>query len=508
MRWLAGHVWHTIAFHAVCVPFLYVPKLVWRSPLGVANTVGQIARWVSDAESEPLRRAEARGEDADRYLKLSRQRDRRAVWRGLVLAVTSSVVLGAALYIAFGASSGVRLLALVLAVLRFGAKGAPADAPLVTRAVIKAEVQKLTSDIVVRAMASIGVGPITSAVAKGGDGITFAALITRDGPGWRADIDLPPGGPGSPLVCVVRWAVSGLRAIPRSMRAGSFCGSVTGSKTGFVKWQLAAARRHDIFKGNPFGIGPRGRSQVVPLIQHNVLIGSLPGQGKAASVRVIACGAALDPSVELWLHENKGTGDLDALKCVSHRFVFGIDDESIRYAAESLRLLHQGSDPRGDRGTRAPHLRNAHLLPGGPRHVPAGEGGTADTAGSGAGSPGSDSRGPVYAGHPARRPGRGQEGDRVLAAARRRPHRSRTAAHTPVDHGGARNPEGPHGRAPGPPARLGVRALCPRHRQHAAPPSGGALLCFRGVCLVIGATGRRNRSPPLGSLVQKRTPLH
>jgi DNA segregation ATPase FtsK/SpoIIIE, S-DNA-T family len=111
------------------------------------------------------------------------------------------------------------------------------------------------------------------------------------------------------------------------------------SKTGLVKWTLAGAKRHDIFKHIPFGIDPRGRALHVPVIQHNVLVGSQPGQGKTASIRVLACGAALDPSVELWLHENKGTGDLDGLECVSHRFVSGIDDESIQYAAESLKLL-------------------------------------------------------------------------------------------------------------------------------------------------------------------------
>ncbi|MER7576423.1 hypothetical protein [Streptomyces sp. NPDC126514] len=94
-------------------------------------------------------------------------------------------------------------------------------------------------------------------------------------------------------------------------------------------------------KRNPFGIDPRGRAQSVPMIQHNILIGSLPGQGKTASVRVLACGAALDPSVELWLHENKGTGDSDSLECVSHRFVSGIDDDSIKYAADSLKLLRE-----------------------------------------------------------------------------------------------------------------------------------------------------------------------
>ena len=54
---------------------------------------------------------------------------------------------------------------------------------------------------------------------------------------------------------------------------------------------------------------------------------------------LVAAAAALDPTVELWLHELKGTGDLDPFEQVSHRFVSGIDDESIGYAAESLKKL-------------------------------------------------------------------------------------------------------------------------------------------------------------------------
>jgi DNA segregation ATPase FtsK/SpoIIIE, S-DNA-T family len=56
-------------------------------------------------------------------------------------------------------------------------------------------------------------------------------------------------------------------------------------------------------------------------------------------VRVLACAVALDPICEEWIHELKGSGDLDPLERVSHRFVSGVDDASIAYAAESLRLL-------------------------------------------------------------------------------------------------------------------------------------------------------------------------
>ncbi|MGX1505378.1 UNVERIFIED_CONTAM: S-DNA-T family DNA segregation ATPase FtsK/SpoIIIE [Streptomyces graminofaciens] len=350
--WIAGHVGHTVAFHAVRVPFLYTPKLVVRAPRGVVNTLGKVGRWAVDAEGEPLRQAEARRENSELYLKLSKQRDRRVRLRMLLTAVGGLGSLVAVLYLVYGAQPLTQVIAAVAAVLGFGWVGAPADAPLSTRAVIKTEVQKLTSDIVVKAMASIGIGQIASAVAKGQDGIKFASPITREGPGWRADIDLPLGVTVADVADRRARLASGLRrplgcvwpdADPNEHegRLILWVGDRDLSKTGIVKWQLANAARHDIFKRIPFGIDPRGRAQSVPMIQHNALIGSLPGQGKTSSVRVLACGAALDPSVELWLHENKGTGDLDSLECVSHRFVSGIDDESVQYAADSLMLLRE-----------------------------------------------------------------------------------------------------------------------------------------------------------------------
>ncbi|GGR43246.1 cell division protein FtsK [Streptomyces netropsis] len=351
VTWLAGHAGHTAAFHAVRAP-LYAGKLAVRTPRGVVNVLTGVGRWASDAEGEPLRQAEARRENSELYLKLARQRDRRVRLRTIVTASGTLLALGLALFLVFGASLLTQTIAAVLAMLVFGQIGAPADAPLSSRAVIKTEVQKLTSDMVVKAMASIGIGPISSAVAKGQEAITFVAPITREGPGWRADVDLPLGVTVADVVDRRSRLASGLRRplgcvwpdgdpSEHEGRLILWVGDQDLSKTGKVKWQLAKASQHDIFNRNPFGIDPRGRAQSVPMIQHNVLIGSLPGQGKTSAVRVLACGAALDPSVELWIHENKGTGDLDAFAPISHRFVSGIDDEAIKYSADSLALLRK-----------------------------------------------------------------------------------------------------------------------------------------------------------------------
>jgi DNA segregation ATPase FtsK/SpoIIIE, S-DNA-T family len=83
-------------------------------------------------------------------------------------------------------------------------------------------------------------------------------------------------------------------------------------------------------------------------------MGSMPGQGKTSALRVLAAGVSLDPTAEMWVHELKGTGDLDAFEQISHRFVSGIDDEAIAYAAESLRLLRKEVMARVDRLKKLP----------------------------------------------------------------------------------------------------------------------------------------------------------
>jgi len=94
-----------------------------------------------------------------------------------------------------------------------------------------------------------------------------------------------------------------------------------------------------VFGELPFGVDVRGRTVKAPVIYHNWLIGSIPRQGKTSAVRVLNCASALDPLVEKWTHELKGSGDLDPMEQICHRYVSGIDDASIAYAAESLKLL-------------------------------------------------------------------------------------------------------------------------------------------------------------------------
>ncbi|TKK86455.1 cell division protein FtsK [Herbidospora galbida] len=350
LAWAGRHYLHVSGYQLTRTP-LYAGRMAVRAPRGLVRLTGGFIRWTFDLEGHPVRMATVQKADPEAYLKLSRQRDARVRLRVWIAGLTVLTLLILALIVA-NQPTALQLAALAVVVAVLGIIGKPADRPLIERAVVPSAVEKLTSDIVIRSLTVLGIAGINQAMTKNPkDAIRFVAPITRDGPGWRADIDLPYGVTVAdvmdkrdrmasalrrPLGCI--WP-EGDSAIHEG-RLILWVGDKDLSKT-VVKSPLVKAGSHDVFKGIPFGSDPRGRAVTVPVIEHNHLIGSQPGQGKTASVRVLASGAALDPSVELWIHELKGTGDLDPHEQNCHRYVSGIEDEAIGYAADSLALLRK-----------------------------------------------------------------------------------------------------------------------------------------------------------------------
>ncbi|WP_037605060.1 hypothetical protein [Streptacidiphilus rugosus] len=340
-----AQVGYSVAFHLVRTPW-YATRLWAYAPRGLYRLLAGLTAWATDAEGAPMRAYSVRREDAELYLKLTRKRDDRVRLRTLVLALGTIAALVGALvaYVLLGSAELLTLTGGLL--LALGAHGRPAGEPLIRRAVNKRVMPRLTSDHVEKALLVLGIG------GMGKGEIGFPDPIHRDGPGWRAVVDLPPGITATDVMERRRRLASGLRRPLGTVwpegdpnehegRLVLWVGDKDLAKTDKVAWPLAKTGRHDLFKPVPFGVDPRGRVIALPIIQHNYLFGSAPGQGKTSSVRVMVSGAALDTSCELWLHENKGTGDLDAFEQIAHRFVSGIDDDAIAYAAESLALLRE-----------------------------------------------------------------------------------------------------------------------------------------------------------------------
>ncbi|WP_018637623.1 P-loop NTPase family protein [Parafrankia elaeagni] len=347
-RWFAGYCFHTALFHAIRLPF-YAAVLVWRAPRGLGRVTTGTAGWLTDAETRPARATAIRREETSEYLRLAKLRDARVRVR-TITAFAAGLPSIAAFTIAWTATPPVVHLA-ILAVLVgiLGMLGAPADRPLVGPAVTPTKVGRLTADIVVRALESLGIAEINKARREGG-GITFPAPITRDGPGWRADVDLPYGVTVSDILDRRERLASGLRrpigcVWPEAVhdthagRLVLWVGDEDMSKANAAEWPLARRGTADVFAPLPFGSDARGRPVTVLLPENNVLVGSLPGAGKTSAVRVLLLACGLDPTSEVWVYNLKGTGDLDAAEKFAHRYVSGIDDPSIEAALVALRDL-------------------------------------------------------------------------------------------------------------------------------------------------------------------------
>jgi DNA segregation ATPase FtsK/SpoIIIE, S-DNA-T family len=347
-RWAAGYLAHTSAYHLTRSP-AYAGRLVARAPRGAARLLAGWLRWLLDLEAEPVRHACVRAQDAEAYLKLARQRDRRVRWRAtLSCLLAAAIILGAAALLVAAPPVRWTVLALLLVVL--GVVGAPADRPLLERAVVVPRAARLTSDMVVRALRVLGLAGLNQALAKNPKAIGFVAPITRDGPGWRAEVDLPPGvtvgevadrrdklasGLGRPLGCV--WPEGNAEVHPG--RLILWVGDQDMAKTRQPPWPLAKTGTVDLFAPFPFGTDQRGRVVPLTLMFASMVIGSIPRMGKTFAMRLVMLAAALDPRAELHAYDLKGTGDFSVLEPVAHRYRAGDDDADVAYLLADLREL-------------------------------------------------------------------------------------------------------------------------------------------------------------------------
>jgi S-DNA-T family DNA segregation ATPase FtsK/SpoIIIE len=106
-------------------------------------------------------------------------------------------------------TSGMAMAAVVLFV-AFALAGRPQGKKITTRAEIPAAVQPPTQDVIVPALGSLGIAEINRAIKD----LAFPLLpspVRDDGPGWRAEIDLPYGVTAGMVIDRREQLASGLR---------------------------------------------------------------------------------------------------------------------------------------------------------------------------------------------------------------------------------------------------------------------------------------------------------
>ncbi|MFJ9576048.1 cell division protein FtsK [Streptomyces sp. NPDC101191] len=351
-RHTGANIGYAALYHGARVP-VYAGRLALMSPRGACRFVTSTNRWVWDREAAPLRDYAVRTEDVEEYMRLAKLRAGRIRLRGLVTLVAAVFGVGFALWLYVVAPAYLYVFA-TGGVLLLGLAGQQPDAPVVGPAVLKTEVQKLTGSIVLRGLDSIGNAKISAAIKKGGDmnGMRFVSEIVRDGPGYRADLDLPYGVTPEDIMDARKPLASGLRRktgcvwpspdpTEHEGRLILWVGDKPMNETTKPAWPLLKSGTVNLFKPVVFGNDQRMRDVAVTLMFASVVVGSIPRMGKTFLMRLLLLIAALDPRAEIHAYDFKGTGDFGALEPVCHRYRAGEDDDDIEYVVASLRELRE-----------------------------------------------------------------------------------------------------------------------------------------------------------------------
>ena len=161
------------------------------------------------------------------------------------------------------------LIALVLFV-AFALAGRPQGTTITTRAELPAHVQPPTGDVIIRALGSLGIAEINRAIKD----MAFPPLpapVREDGPGWKAEIDLPYGVTAAMVVDRREQLASGLRrplgavwpepvTHEHAGRLELWVGRADVSKARPPVWPLLRSGQADVFQPQPFGTDVRGRT--------------------------------------------------------------------------------------------------------------------------------------------------------------------------------------------------------------------------------------------------------
>ena len=341
---------HRVAYHGIRSPH-YAVKSVGFSVWGVVVVTKRLIKWWHIPGTSELEHKAAKAGSINDHLKLHKQGKETRKQRGTLLALALAALIVAAVLMAIfaplwadGAAAAAVFVALAMA-------GRPEGKTITSQAVLPATVAPPDQQVITRALGAVGIAPITQAIIKGEFGPrNFPSPVREDGPGWRFEVDLPYGVTATQIIERREQLASGLRrplgavwpevvSHEHAGRLECWVGRQDISKAKPAPWPWLRTGGGDVFAPLPFGVDPRQRRVDVAVIEHNWLIGSMPGQGKTSAVRVLVAAVSLDPTVEMWIHELKGTGDLDPFEPCSHRFISGIDDESVEYAAKSLSML-------------------------------------------------------------------------------------------------------------------------------------------------------------------------
>jgi len=356
VRWWIGHVAHLAKFHGIRLP-VYWGRIALRSPVGAGRSLRALGRWVVDTrtriEREALVETVRSGTGAPQLTRMRQLHRNAVIGRSLTLAFVAPVLpmvwLASPLLVQLTSFAGL--------LLGLGLYGRPSGQSLTAWAVSRDDgPPKLSQDLIVEALGSIGIARINQSLRDDPAAIRFMTSPVRSGAGFRVDLDLPPGVTAgevverrSALASALRRHRSQVWPSPDDAHEGRlqlFVADKPLSQGTAMPWPLAAKGRTDVFEPIPIGTNERGELVYLLLAYGAGLVGAIPRMGKTFVLRLIALAAGLDPRCELHLYDLNGGGVFDALLPVAHTFGVGCDAAALDAALADLRRLQRDMDRR------------------------------------------------------------------------------------------------------------------------------------------------------------------
>jgi DNA segregation ATPase FtsK/SpoIIIE, S-DNA-T family len=177
---------------------------------GVIVTIKRLIVWWHIPGTTKLEYDAAADGLLNEHLRLHKHGRETRKARSSILALCLAGLAAAAVAMARFAPPWAWLLLAMALFVAFALAGQPQGTAITTRAEIPAAVQPPTQDVIIRALGSIGIAEINKAIKD----MAFPPLPTpvrEDGPGWRAEIDLPYGVTADMVIDRREQFASGLR---------------------------------------------------------------------------------------------------------------------------------------------------------------------------------------------------------------------------------------------------------------------------------------------------------
>jgi DNA segregation ATPase FtsK/SpoIIIE, S-DNA-T family len=223
--------------------------------------------------------------------------------------------------------------------------------------------------MITTALATLNIAPLNRFFKQGGQ-LIYTIPARRDGHGTAVQLRMPLGTKASDVITrkellaanlgrldVETWPAVGPQANILDLWIADQ-GALDGPPP---PWPLLHTGTVDVYDGVPWGITIRGEPIIAPLIGTNWLFGALAGQGKTATMRLLALGVALDPTTEIRIVNFKPSGDWNAFTPRASVLLVGMSTDVITACANQLDWLVTDMQRRAE--TLETHAPGANKVP-------------------------------------------------------------------------------------------------------------------------------------------------